>query len=213
MHVPDEQRAGAGRIPPEVPGGEHSPQSESEELLRPATQQVAAVYPRHDPDMVSSHNDLFKPDNILFDGHRVWLVDWEAAFLNDRYADLAVVANMVVTNEAEETVYLQEYFGQPPDAYQLARFFSMQQLAHMFYAMAFLWTGSHGRPGTTLSDGIPGWGEFHPRFWSGDIKLEDDHSKTIYGKVHLERLLHNVRQPRFKEAVAIVSEVHPLSAP
>ena len=89
--------------------------------------------------MVSSHNDLFKPDNILFDGSRVWLVDWEAAFLNDRYADLAVVANLVATNETEERIYLQEYFGQPADAYQLARLFLMKQITHMFYAMAFLW--------------------------------------------------------------------------
>ena len=77
------------------------PKGESEELFARYAQ-MAAVYPRHDADMVSSHNDLFKPDNILFDGHRVWLVDWEAAFLNDRYADLAVVANLVVTNDAEE---------------------------------------------------------------------------------------------------------------
>src|SRR5262249_9159598 len=68
----------------------------------------------HDPDMVSSHNDLFKPDNILFDGQRVWLVDWEAAFRNDRYADLAVVANLVVANEAEERVYLREYSEHRP---------------------------------------------------------------------------------------------------
>jgi len=70
--------------------------------------------------MVSSHNHLFKPDNILFDGLRVWLVDCEAAFRNDRYADLAVVANLVVASEAEERVYLQEYLGEPPDACQLA---------------------------------------------------------------------------------------------
>ena len=31
--------------------------------------QLTAVYPHHDPDMASSHNDL-KPDNLLFDGHR-----------------------------------------------------------------------------------------------------------------------------------------------
>ena len=86
------------------------PKGESEELFARYAR-VFAVYPHHDPDMVSSHNDLFKPDNILFDGHRVWLVDWEAAFPNDRYADLAVVANLVVTNNAEERVYLQEFFG------------------------------------------------------------------------------------------------------
>jgi aminoglycoside phosphotransferase (APT) family kinase protein len=108
--------------------------------------QVTAVYPHHDPDMVSSHNDLFKPDNTVFDGQRVWLVDWEAAFLNDRSADLAVVANLVVINNAEERVCLQESFGEPPDEYQLARFFLAQQLAHMFYAMAYLWQGSLGTP-------------------------------------------------------------------
>ena len=64
-------------------------------------EQVCAVYPRLDSDMVSSHSDL-KPENILFDGQRVWLVDWQAAFVNDRYFDLAVVANFVVTNDADE---------------------------------------------------------------------------------------------------------------
>ena len=77
------------------------PKGESEELFARYAQ-VAAVYPHHDPDMVSSHNDLFKPDNVLFDGHRVWLVDWEAAFLNDRYADLAIAANFHFTDEADE---------------------------------------------------------------------------------------------------------------
>ena len=57
---------------------------------------------------------MFKPDNMLFDGSRLWLVDWEAAFQNDRYADLAVAANMLVANETEERIYLQEYFGAPP---------------------------------------------------------------------------------------------------
>ena len=89
------------------------PKAESDELFARYAQ-LAAVYPHHDAEMVSSHNDLFKPDNILFDGQRVWLVDWEAAFLNDRYADLAVVANQVVTNDEEEMIYLQEYFGAAP---------------------------------------------------------------------------------------------------
>ena len=62
--------------------------------------------------MVSSHNDL-KPQNIRFDGKHIWLVDWESAFLNDRYADLAVVANFFVKDEAHEEEYLTTYFGEP----------------------------------------------------------------------------------------------------
>lgn len=78
---------------------------------------VAKILPKHDmdePDLAPSHNDLLKPDNILFDGSRLWLLDWEASFQNDRYADLAVTANMLVANEAEDQIYRQEYFGDHP---------------------------------------------------------------------------------------------------
>ena len=176
---------------------------ESEELFARYAQ-VAAVYPSQDADMVSSHNDLFKPDNVLFDGDRVWLVDWEAAFLNDRYADVAVVANLVVTNDAEERVYLQEYFGQPPDEYQLARFFLMQQIAHIFYAMAFLFMGSPGRP-ADQSENVPEFRDFQRRFWTGEVDLADKSVKTVYGRVHLKQLLQNVAGARFNEALKIVS--------
>jgi hypothetical protein len=182
------------------------PQRESAELFAWHAQ-VAAVYPRHDADMVSSHNDLFRPDNILFDGQRVWLVDWEAAFLNDRYADLAVVANFVAANDAEERIYLQEYFGQPPDRYQLARFFLMQQIVNMFYAMAFLLPGSPGKP-VSLGQPAPEFKSFHRRIWAGDINLADNDMKTVYGRVHWEQLVQNVRRAQFNEALRIVSDRH-----
>ena len=126
--------------------------------------------------MVSSPNDLFKPDNILFDGQGVWLVDWEAAFLNDRYADLAVVANLVV--------------------------------AHMFYAMGFLFPGSAVKP-VNLSENAPEFRDFHQRFWAGEVSLADNNMKVAYGRLHGEQLLVNVRQPRFDEALRIVSDRHP----
>jgi aminoglycoside phosphotransferase (APT) family kinase protein len=181
-------------------------QGESEELFAWHAQ-VSAIYPHHDPDMVPSHNDLFKPDNILFDGRRVWLVDWEAAFLNDRYADLAVVANLVVTNDAEERLYLEEYFGQPPDPYQLARFFLMQQVVHMFYATVFLLLGSSGEP-VDLSEKAPEFEVFHRRMWAGEVNLADKDTKIVYGRVHWERLVQNMRRTRFHEALRIVAERH-----
>ncbi len=169
--------------------------------------EVAAIYPR-DPEMVPSHNDLFKPDNILFDGQRPWLVDWEVACLNDRYADLAVVANMIVSNEAEEELYLQEYFGQPPDEYQRARFFLMQQVAHVFYTMVFLLMGSGGKPvnPTPLNQGgdEPELRNFQRRYWAGEINLVDK-MKAVYGRYNLEQLVNNTQQARFREALRIVA--------
>jgi len=169
--------------------------------------ELAAVYPHDDGAMVSSHNDLFKPDNILFDGQRVWLVDWEAAFLNDRYADLAAVANQVVTNDEEEMLYLQQYFGAAPDLYQLARFHLMQQIAHLFYTMAFLFLGSSGKP-IDWSGPVPEFHDYQRRMWAGQVDLSDKEVKIVYARVHWERLLHNVRQARYKEALRLVSDRH-----
>jgi Phosphotransferase enzyme family len=192
------------------------PKAESEEFFARCAE-LTAIYPHDDAEMVSSHNDLFKPDNILFDGQRIWLVDWEAAFLNDRYTDLAVVANQVVGNDTDEMVFLQEYFGAAPDPYQLARFHLMQQIAHLFYTMAFLLTGSSGKPpnssgtdwsGTLSSESVPEFTDYHRRMWAGEVDLADKDVKIAYGRVHWQKFLHNVRQPRYIEAFKIISDRH-----
>jgi thiamine kinase-like enzyme len=181
------------------------PKHDTEELLA-RYQEVAAVYSRLEPDLGPSHNDLFKPDNMLFDGKRLWLVDWEAAFQNDRYADLAVVANMIVTNESEETLFLQEYFSKPPDAYQRARFFLIRQLAHIFYSMGFLTLGSSSGAPVDLSEPVPAYDAYQKRFWAREVSLSDNQAKTEYGRVHWEQLSANVRRERFRDALRTVSE-------
>jgi len=168
--------------------------------------QVCAAYPRLNTDMVSCHSDL-KPENILFDGQRVWLVDWQAAFLNDRYFDLAVAANFVITSDADERTYLEAYFGQPPDGYECARFFLMRQVTHMFYAAVFLMLGSAGKP-VNQDESLPSFRNFHQRIWEEEVNLADQATRIVYGRVHWEQLLQNVRQARFEEALDIVSDRH-----
>jgi aminoglycoside phosphotransferase (APT) family kinase protein len=164
---------------------------------------LAAALPPDEAEMASCHNDLFKPDNILFDADRVWLVDWEAAFLNDRYADLAVVANQIVTNDEEEGAFLRAYFGAAPDAYQRARLHLMRQLAHLFYTMAFLYTAGPGEP-ISWGAPVPGFSEFQQLMWSGGADLSVRDVKIAYARVNWERLGHNMRQSRYREALEIV---------
>jgi aminoglycoside phosphotransferase (APT) family kinase protein len=154
--------------------------------------------------MVSCHSDL-KPENILYDGQRVWLIDWQGAFVNDRYFDLAVVANFVVTNDGDEWTYLEQYFGQRPDEYQRARFFLMRQVVHMFYAAVFLLLGSAGKP-ISRAENLPSFGDFHRRIWAGEVSLADNDLKILYGMVHWEQLVQNMRRTRFDEALGTVSE-------
>ena len=180
-------------------------EGETEEVFT-RYEQVSAVYPRLDSDMVSCHMDL-KPENLLFDGQRLWLVDWQAAFVNDRYFDLAVAANFLVADEADELTYLGQYFGRRPDEYQRARFFLMRQVLHMLSATVFLLLGSAGKP-INLSTELPSFRDFHRRIWAGEVNLADNDLKVVCGMVHWEQLLQNMRQTRFEEALRIVSNRH-----
>ena len=178
------------------------PESETEDLFE-GYAHVARVYPRDESDMVSSHNDL-RPENILFDGDRVWLVDWEAGFLNDRYVDLAVVANFVVTNDAEEDAYLRTYFGEAPGEYRLARFYLMRQLSHVFYTVVLMLVGSAGKP-VDSNEKAPDFRNFHDGIWTGEVSLATDGAKQCYARVHMNQFMQNMREVRFQNALRIVS--------
>jgi serine/threonine protein kinase len=156
--------------------------------------------------MVSSHLDL-KPENILFDGHKVWLIDWQAAFLNDRYYDLGIAANFLANNDEEARAWLQLYFGHPPDDYQLARFFLMRQVLHMAYATVFLLLASASQPADPSAT-LPDFEEFHQQMWAGEISLAGHEMRRVYGLIHWRQLLHNLRLPRFEQALQLVADRH-----
>ncbi len=165
---------------------------------------IKSVYPRNSSGWVASHNDL-KPENIIFDGYRVWLVDWEAAFLNDRYFDPAVVANFVVMNDDEEKDYLNRYFDEEVGEYHLARFFLMRQVLHISYFTVFMLFGSAAGEQIDPNLAKPGFREFHDRVWTGEITLETNNFRQQYAWAHLEQLRHNLQLKRFEDALRIVS--------
>jgi len=165
---------------------------------------IGNVYPRNDPDnLVSCHNDI-KPDNIIFDGVRPWLVDWEAARLNDRYVDLAALANFVVKTDKDEADLLRRYFGDTLDEYKQARFFLMTQIVHMFCFTLCSIFGSAGKSISINMDTI-GFHEFHDRLWNSEINLGNNDEKLHYGLVHMKQLLSNMQTKRFDESLKIVA--------
>jgi hypothetical protein len=83
----------------------------------------------------------------------------------------------------------------------------MQKIVHMFYTMVFLMFGSSGQP-VDQSEKAPELQAFNRRFWAGEVNLVDKETKLVYGRVHWERLVQNVRQTRFNEALRIVADRH-----
>lgn len=92
-----------------------------EPLLQTASQLEQAVGP---VQLVLGHNDLLAA-NILDDGTRLWLLDWEYGGFNSPLFDLAGLASNNELSEAQECAMLESYFET-----QLT-----QQLAHQYHAM------------------------------------------------------------------------------
>jgi len=180
------------------------PENMTEELFR-SLEQITRVYPRNKEDLVPSHNDL-KPENILYDGSKVWLTDWEAAFTNDRYSDLSIVANFIVPDETYEAEFLYRYFGRNVTQYELASFYLMRQIMHMSYFTVFTMVVAAKRKDIDINViAKHEFRDFHNRMWAGEINLAFDETRLEYALVHLEQLRQNLRTKRFEEALRIVS--------
>ncbi|MEG3900290.1 MULTISPECIES: phosphotransferase [unclassified Microcoleus] len=178
------------------------PESATEEHFRYYAE-IQKAYPRYDPDLVPSHNDLHHR-NLLFDGQKIWVVDWEAAFQNDRYVDLAIVANNFVKTEAQEEIYLKAYFGDSLDEYKRARFFIMQQVCLMCYAMLFMRFATVLQSQDTVIDECMETvrqQEFFTQIAKGTVSLSSPEGQFLYAKVLLNEALYNMKTPRFAEAI------------
>lgn len=146
-----------------------------------------------------------RPENILYDGHCIQLTGWMAAFMNDRYFDLAAVANYLANNEKDETALLTGYFGCEPDEQARARFFLMRQAVHMLAACIYMTLGAAGQPISPPED-VPAFADFGRRLWNGDAHIEGNAGKLLYGWLHWRELIQNTQTRRFKEALAVVEQ-------
>jgi aminoglycoside phosphotransferase (APT) family kinase protein len=166
---------------------------------------LTTAYRRLEPQLVSSHNDL-NPGNIVHDGQRPWLIDWDAAFLADRYVDLAAVANVYARERADEAALLEAYFGEPPTPDRQARLYLARQISHLFHAMIFISMAAGERPGTRLNDSggdDRSLAQLHAALSVGEPVLAVWDGRVAYGLAHLAEALANVGDPRFAEATRL----------
>lgn len=83
------------------------------DLLAEAEALEAAVGP---VELVLGHNDLL-PANIIDDGTRLWLIDWDYGGFNSPLFDLGGLATNNGLAEAQERAMLARYYGaEPSDA-------------------------------------------------------------------------------------------------
>ncbi len=125
----------------------------TERLRRIVTRLERAVGPTR---LALTHNDLM-PGNIIDDGRRLWLIDWEFAGFGAPLFDLASLAVDNGIDEAGQARLLAFYFGRPAGAALLRRFAAMVIAAELREA---LWARIQQIHGKVLFD-YAGYGEKH----------------------------------------------------
>lgn len=169
---------------------------------------IKSSYPWQDQERVFSHNDL-NPNNILFDGEKIWVIDWDAAFINDRYIDLATAANFFIHTEEQERLFLDTYFGRDASDYETARLYTMRQLSRIIYSVLLFQVAAGSKPadyqhsqemeGITLQ-------EFGMQMQKGTISLGSYDGQLMYAKALLNEALRNMQSPRFAASLAILAD-------
>lgn len=168
------------------------------EILKAKFQLAAA-------DLVFSHNDL-NPNNILCDGNKLWIIDWDVAYPNNRYIDLANVANFFVHTPDQEKAFLKVYFGNDANDQQMARFFAMRQICRIVYAMLMFQIVAQSKPAdyehSQDMEGID-MPTFGALMGEGKVSLAEYDGQLMYGKALLNTAVAQMRTPRFAASLAI----------
>jgi phosphotransferase family enzyme len=145
--------------------------------------------------LVSSHNDPV-PGNILFDGARLWLIDWESACRNDPLVDAAIVLDHFARSQELEDVLLRAWFGRMPDEGLRARLATTRALTRLYYAGVMLsasaaasWTADE----TDLSAPTPQ--QFRLAIDEGRLKRGAAETQHILGKMFLKSFFSGVAPP------------------
>jgi len=122
---------------------------EGESRWRPQLPRLVALAGRLESlispiEVAFCHNDLL-PGNLIDDGARLWLIDWDYAGFNSPLFDLANLASNNGFEEARERELLALYFGGPPEALLWQRFRAMRAVSLLREAMWGMISELHSR--------------------------------------------------------------------
>lgn len=163
-------------------------------------EQVRARYFAGSPRLVSSHNDLHQ-GNILFDGERLWLIDWETAYRNDPLVDIAIVLDSLSFPAELQGVLLQAWLGHAPNQAILTRLDLIRALTRLYFAGVFL-SASAAVPRLTPDNDlkVPSLAQFRRAVREGQVNLDTPNARHTMGKMFLASFLSGAGVPPFGAA-------------
>lgn len=173
-------------------------------VLDPVNERLAEIREAYRWDRthsVSCHNDPV-PANVLYDGKRLWLIDWESACCNDPLVDIAIMSDHLARAPDLEEALLRAWLGRAPDEalgvrLDLVRAFSRLYYAGVFFSASALAPRAAPDPSLTA----PTLAALDRAFNTGRLKFGTPAHHHILGKMLVASFLTGCATPGFIVAV------------
>jgi aminoglycoside phosphotransferase (APT) family kinase protein len=138
-----------------------------------------------DARRVVSHNDV-NPMNVMWDGTKAWLLDWDVAGIGHPHYDLATLAMFLRLDEALAFELCARHDGAMLDERGRATFRALRQLAALLCGLTFLGLSDDlgVRSAATLLDAPP-LGECYRALRAGELDLAGARGRTTLGLAFL----------------------------
>lgn len=150
---------------------------------------------------VSSHNDALPP-NILFDGRRLWLIDWESAYCNDPLVDVAIMLDSFAATPGLENLLLQAWLGRAADDALYHRLTPVRALTRLYYAgVLFSASATASRAAPDIDIAAPTLAVFREAIRDGRLQPGTTETKHVLGKMYLASFLTGAPPPGLAAAV------------
>jgi len=142
-----------------------------------------------DDRRVVSHNDM-NPTNVLWDGERVWLVDWTAAGLTHPYYDLAVTAMFLRLDAVIALDLLARQEGTALTPTQAETFDALRRVAGVMCGTMFLrLAGDFSTLVPEHIDDVPTLAQFYARLSRGEVDLRSAAGQATLGAALLHEAI------------------------
>jgi aminoglycoside phosphotransferase (APT) family kinase protein len=176
--------------------------------LNPHAEGLARIsaLPWDTSSLVSCHNDP-NPRNILFDGERVWLIDWEMAFRNDPLVDLAILTTELLEAPELEDVLLEAAFGRRPDRRLRARLSVIRLLTRLYYGCIVLDSlvgALRSAPDIGLAASSPA--AFRAAVAEGRLASGTPETAYAFGRMSLAAFIDGLATPGFDEMLKLAEQ-------
>lgn len=148
----------------------------------------------------SCHNDL-NPDNILFDGNRFYLVDFEAAGTEDPFFDLATACMQMMLTPSEEEMFLKSYLKQQPLPEEMKKLSLMKQVSYAFYALHFF-KFAYEEGVMAITGSIPTFSQWNEGMDNGTFELQTPQGFLLYATVLMEESLNNTKDRSYLSTIS-----------